>query len=316
MNLHFCCPTCGADLRVDPLVASMVSCPGCGEPIRVPRKPHPVEATELSQLLSRLARVRARLGLLLLRFSLMFGSVAALFFSIRVMIKLVLDRNPDIAEPAWMPAVIVLLASAWCIFSGFGCWLRFRGYRKMRAAAALVGVEGWASAAMWGSLFAMIGTVAMWPALVGRPYLELRAEGLATVMFGLATGLVGLLLEFSVLAVLHRFLWESAGWQAANRTGQYAVTCVFSTVAALASFIAGGLGIIAIAGGVAAQRAPNDPLPEIAVEYRLVGLAVLACVIACVGWCRWRYGQLLRSTGEALAKSQPEPQAVPQPEET
>ena len=45
MALLFCCPVCGSNLRVPRSAAvATVACPGCREPIHVPRHTHPAEA--------------------------------------------------------------------------------------------------------------------------------------------------------------------------------------------------------------------------------------------------------------------------------
>ena len=63
MTLVFCCPTCGATLRVPPAATpSAVACPQCGDAIRVPRAAHPVEAGEDVSAVSPEAAVRARAG--------------------------------------------------------------------------------------------------------------------------------------------------------------------------------------------------------------------------------------------------------------
>ena len=126
--------------------------------------------------------------------------------------------------------------------------------------------------------------------MIGRPTLVMPAEMVGLVLFGLVVGIVGIALEFAFLAFLYRLLWERAGWQTANRPGQYAVTFVFTIVAALGVLGLGAMVAVALSG----VRAIFDP------AMKVVGIAVLIGLAICLGWGALRYAQLLRISRQCL----------------
>ena len=309
MATVFCCPSCGTNLRVNPATALLVSCPSCGEAVRVPRAPHPVESgpSEDTFPTSRLLLVRK--GLFRLRLSLASFFIAGGFAISAVMVKLLALRLEE-TPPEWLAYMVFGLTVGWVALAGLGCWLRYRGYHLCNSAAAVVGVEGWGTTAMWGTLFSMLGVVSLGPCLLGRPFLPLPVMWLAIVLIGLVFGVFGLLLEFSFLTVLHRLFWEVSGWQAASRTGQYVVSFVFSVVGGLGCLCVGGLMMVLFAGGQAAVVEGMPKRLELTFELRLIGLATLATAWSCVMWATWRYQQLIVALQRVLA----EPSTIDHPE--
>lgn len=298
MGLLFCCPSCGANLRVPAEVAPIVSCPGCGEPIRVPQHPHPVETNPADSALPPVALTSARSGLHQLLLSLGLSTVALSVALSAFGVRLVVGKPMLDVYPVWFPITVVTLASLWVTFALIACAWRRIGYTRCRPLAAELGVEAWARASAVGSLLVAIGAIAVIPWLVGRPVLHLSPELLALVLAGLTCGLVGLGIEFAFLTVLHRLLWETAGWQVANGTSRYTMHFVFAVVAGMGSVCLGTMSAVMVGGDRAHPAVP------------WIGGAVLAVVAGCVLWTMGRYGRLLMAALHALDQPAPQPPKV------
>ena len=295
MGLSFCCPSCGATLRVTAATAPLISCPGCGEPIRVPRRPHPVESRPDDSPVSPAALFAAAAGVRRLRVSLLLFAVALGFAASALAVRVANAPLVPGAIPDWIPAVTFTLTVGWAAAGWVGCWARHSGYALCRPAAAAVGVEAWAKAAAAGTWLCGVGILAAGVMLIGLP----RAMLAAGVLIGLTVGLFGVALEFAILTVWHRLLWETAGWRAANAAGRYTLDFVFAAVAAMGCLCLGGMTAIGVAGGH--ERVPG----ELPAAVKWVFAATLAGVAGCVGWTLVRYARLLAATLRALR--QPEP---------
>lgn len=307
MGLSFCCPACGAALRVNPDTAVLVSCPGCGEPIRVPRRPHPVEATADAPLFASAAATSAVVGFRRLTASayLFAAAVALALTAVGVRVAV---AGPPAAAPWWGPAVVVTLAVGWGGLGLTGCGLRYRGYTLVRPAAAAVDTAPWAKAAAAGTGLSAVGVVAVAAWLVGRSVGPVPTELVAVVLIGLVCGLVGLAVEFAFLTVVHRLLWEAAGWQAASHTGRYTLSFVFTAVAAMGSVSLGGMVAVIAFGGREREPGPLAVPPEV----KWVAVAVLAALAGCAVWVVIQYVRLLTATRRAMAQPEPYPPPVPQ----
>jgi hypothetical protein len=139
---------------------------------------------------------------------------------------------------------------------------------------------------------------------LGGPLKVFPAEAIAVVFIGLMCGGIGIALEFAFLTVLHRLLWETAGWQAANRTSTYTMDFVFTAVVGMGSICLGGMTVILVFGGQ--PRPEAGPVAVLPVEVKWVAAAVLVALVLCVTWVIGRYTRLLQATIQAI--SQPEPQ--------
>ena len=306
MGLLFCCPTCGAALRVSPAAASLVSCPGCGEPIRVPRRPHPLEAATDTPALPDGVRAAALGGVRRLLASLLLfaagGAAVLSSCALRVLF------TPPTAEeyPPWLPPVQLALAGGWLLVGLGGCGLRCAGYAACHPAARHFGLTHWRKAATVGSWLAAVGVVAMVPGVVGRPLLALPLPlpAAGVMLVGLACGLTGAVLEFAILVVLNRLLWETAGWQAAAATGRYAVAFVFGVVAAVGSVCVGAMAVVLTYGG--SELAARPPAGFSAEARGIAGLVLLA-IGGCGGYLAWRFARLLWQTRAALLLPEPTP---------
>lgn len=305
MGLLFCCPECGANLRVTRSAAvSTVACPGCNEPIRVPRTPHPAESAFDTPAVRAVDANRARAGLSRLKLSLsLFATCIAIALAIITLRAAVGERPPEIT-PAWVPFATSSLTAILVSLGLLGCWFRVRGYLQCRRAGADVGVEFWMRLAAAGAIFTGIGELSTAPWFLGMPLRSLPSEAAAFVLVGLLCGVIGIVMEFAFLSALHRLLWETSGWQAANKAGNYAITFVFAAVSAMATVSAGYMIVILSAGGKPGQMAPDPVINPLAVEIRIVSIMVLAGLTSITALVCWRYGRLLSLTRRALATPQ------------
>lgn len=300
MSLFFCCPSCGAGLRVNPAAAVLVSCPGCGELVRVPRLPHPREAAADPPTLPRPVRDRVSRGLASLSVSVWVFVSAAACLAVSFTLRVVVGHLPADGYPLWLPPLQVTLACWWFVSACVGCGLRVRGYLLCRRAAEAYTLGPWATAAAVGAGLAVVGVVAMVPGVVGRPVLAVPVPAAGVLLVGLTTGLIGVLLEFAFMPVLNRFLWETAGWQAASETGRYAVAFVFGLVGVMGALCLGLAALVLTAGG----RDMNPAPPEVSVQAKVIAVAVILTACGIGGWLTWRFARLLRLARQAVNTSE------------
>ena len=304
MGLLFCCPSCGAELRVNPTAAVLVSCPGCGEPIRVPRRPHPREAATDAPALPPDVRAQVSRGLLLLSTSVWVFLTAAGSVAVSFLLRVTIGRHSLDEYPAWLPPVQVALAGWWFALACGGCACRVRGYLLCRPAANRYGFGPWVVVAAVGAGLAAVGVLVIVPLVIGRPVIELPPTGAGFLLVGLSAGLIGVLLEFAFMPVLHRVLWETAGWQAASHTGRYAVAFVFAMVAVMAALCLGVVALVLTAGGREAVAV------GVSVQAKAVAVVVSLAVCTVGGWITWRFLRLLQLARRSV--NQPEP-TTPEP---
>ncbi len=302
MGLLFCCPSCGTDLRVNPSAAVLVSCPGCGEAVRVPRRPHPREAATDTPTLPPHLREAVAGGLGLLRLSMWAFATAAPCVAVSFLLRVTIG-HPD-EYPSWLPPVQVALGVWWLVFAGGGCVLRLRGYLRCRAAGDRYALGGWVKVAAVGAGLSAAGVLAVVPLVLGRPFITLLPPAAGGfILIGLSAGLIGVLLEFAILSVLNRLLWETAGWQVSAHTGRYAVAVVFGAVAVMACLCLGVVALMLSAGG----RDVTTDAAGVSVPAKVIAAVVILAVSGIGGWLTWRFARLLRLTREAV--TQPEPTA-------
>lgn len=301
--LVFCCPTCGATLRV-PAAArpSAVACPQCGEAVRVPRRPHPLETGEDVSTVSPRAARRARAGTGYLSASVVLFALGSIFLLSSLTLRLaVASRSAEV--PVWVTALILAALGGGAACGVAGGLLRAVGYSFFRDALAPLGLDGWCRAAAAGGLLSAFGVACITPRVLGPALPPLLA---AVLLVGVTCGLLGTILEFAFLPALHRLLADTAGWRAAARTNSYAVSFVFTVVSSMA-VLGGGLVVTVLAFGGRANQpgALITPPPEVraAVALTLSALTVLVALI-CL-----RYARLLSHTRRALTPPQPYPDA-------
>lgn len=298
MGLLFCCPSCGAELRVNPAQAVLVSCPGCGEPVRVPRRPHPREAATDTPPFPADIRTRLSAGLSLLTASLWAFAAAGVSLAAAFLLRVAVGPHPADGFPNWLPAVQLSLAGWWLLTGTAGCLCRVTGYLRCRLDADRFALRPWATAAAAGATLALVGVLAVVPAIVGRPVLDVPVAGSGLILIGMSAGSLGVLLEFAFLPVLHRVLWEAAGWHAANQTSRFVVAFVFGMVAVMAALCLGVMALVLTAG-------PGDGPDDVSPHAKGIALVVIVAVGVISGWMAWRFGRLLRLTRSAVDHPEP-----------
>lgn len=303
MGLLFCCPSCGADLRVNPASAVLVSCPGCGEPVRVPRRPHPNEAATDAPILPQPLRHGVGRGLGLLSVSVWAFTTAAACVAASFLLRVAVGHPSPDDYPGWLPTVQVALSVGWFVCGWGGCLCRLGGYLRCRQAAGRYALDGWVVAAAVGAGLSAVGVTAVVPLVIGRPMLVLPPTAAGFLLIGLSAGLVGVLLEFAFLMVVNRLLWETAGWQAATHTGRYAVAVVFGMVAVMGSLCLGVVALVLTAGG----RDVNTDAAGVSVPAKVIAVLVILAVSGISGWLTWRFARLLRLTRQAIDQPEPTP---------
>lgn len=303
MGLLFCCPSCGADLRVNPVSALLVSCPSCGEPIRVPRRPHPREAATDTPTLPAVVRNQVSRGLNLLSISVWAFVSAAGCVAASFLLRVTVGHPLPAEYPTWLPAVHVTLAAAWFLLACGGCACRVWGYLCCRPAADRYALAPWATAAAVGAGMTAAGALAVVPAIIGRPTITLPPVGAGFFLLGLSAGLFGVVLEFAFFPLLHRLLWETAGWQAADQTGRYVVAFVFGMVAVMGTLCLGMMAVVLTAGG----REMTADAAGVSVQAKAVAVVVILSVCGIGGWLTWRFLRLLRMTRYAINQPEPSP---------
>jgi hypothetical protein len=281
-----CCPECGGPLRVSFADGgSIVGCHRCGEAVRVPARPHPVETPdEAPSPIPLLAARQAARGVRLLQASL------ALFALEHVLLAGVVVGLVSVSGPAGLfsPAPgwwlgLVLGIDLGLVFAR--TVVRWAGYRRCEPAAAAVGAAGFLRWARWAPVLRLagyLGVVLPW-ALGLRPA-ELRTVAPLAVL----AWSVGGVLEFVAVAAWGRLLAALGDRDSATRTARYAVL-----VGVLVAAVAVGLMLVRVTAVVLSRRAgagnpsadwsdlPADAWPVVA------GLAVVAAALTAVAWASY-----------------------------
>lgn len=270
-----CCPECGGVLRVSFADGgSIVGCHRCGEAVRVPVRPHPVETPtdSLSPLPASVAR-QAASGVRLLQVSLVLFPIEHLFTA-TVLTLLWVGRYPALLGLALGLDVGLLITRT---------VVRWAGYRRCESAAAIVGADGWLRWARWAPVVRLAGYLAaVGPWAIGGQAIDLRAIApLATLAWS-----VGGVLEFVAVAAWGRLLTILGDRYAVNRTARYAVL-----VSVMVAVVAAGLVVVRVVAVIADRRVnPNRQLPAGWAELpadalpAVAGLMVLTGSLAAVAW--------------------------------
>jgi hypothetical protein len=292
-------------------MASVVACPSCGEAIRVPHHPHPNESfTLLESPFSPPAIASVQQGLLALLRSLRIFFVALLVCAVLLGLRLFV-LNPPHAPDGWAQLGIIVLSMCWGSLALYASWLRYCGYRACKLAGAALGVGGYSGIAAKGALFSALGSTSLVPILIGRPIIELPVVVFSLVLIGLVAGGFGLVLEFTFLPMLHRFLWEHEGQHVAQKTDRYLFTVVLAVLGSLFCTMFGGLLIVTLVQAQSASLPPGTPV-NITMQLRLIGLAVVTAVTLVTLWPIFRYANILEQALRSFTRSdRPTPHGAP-----
>lgn len=309
--VRFHCSGCGAGLRAARADAgTAVDCFVCGEPVRVPRRPHPLEGdAEDTPLVPPAAAAEAAAGVRVLLWSLaltvagyaVVGAAVALWAAssgpAAVFAREFGALRPVILAALFVDLLTVLTAAA----------LRWVGYRRCDPAAVAVRAGVWLGAARSGVLIRAVGYVlAVLPWLGGRSLVDTPVVVAALAEAGLLTATVGAGLEFGVLALWSRLLTESGGRAAARRVAGYAVTVGVAVVAtANAVCLAGMMTVMTLRRTAPPPHPPGPPrrldLAAVPDEGWYAVLAVLAVTTGFGAVLCVRYYRILTAVRAGLA---------------
>ena len=299
------CPGCGAALRVAFADGgAALGCHRCGEAVRVPARPHPVETpADLHPVLPAAVARRAARGVRLLQLSLGLFAVEHLLLVGAVAWWVTVAGPAGVANRRWadLGPVIPLLLGLDLGLMLVRAGARTLGYWRCEPAAAAVGALPWVRWAKWAPglrLVGFVGTFGPWAwgvPFAGLPAFVQALSGLASVVW--TTGAV---LEFGVLAAWGRLLVALGDHYAAGRAARY----VLGVVGGVA-LIGVGLMMTRLAAFHTARRA--DPLHRPRLDLldvqpdalpAFAGLGLVACGVVGVLWLH--YFRLLAALRERL----------------
>ena len=300
-----CCPECGGPLRVAFADGgSIIGCHRCGEAVRVPARPHPVETPdEAPSLLPPHATRQAVRGVRLLQVSLLLFAVehVLLVGSFAVWIWLV---GPAAVVGRDLGPLAVWLAFAVGLDAGLMAArtrIRWLGYRRCEPAAAAVGAAGWVRSARWAPVLRLVGYAGTFgPWVAGVPFNQIPPWGQALSAVATVLWFTGAVLEFAAVAAWGRLLAALGARHEAGRAVRYAVGVLGGLVV-----LTVGLSLVQMTAVTAARRA--DPLsrPRLALgdfpadaAPAVYGLALVACGVVAVLWLQ--YARLLAELRQRL----------------
>lgn len=278
-----CCPECGGPLRVSFAEGgSIVGCHRCGEAVRVPARPHPVETpADAPSAVPLLAARQAARGVRLLQVSLGLFAVEHLLAA-GVAVVLVAQSGPaGLLAPTlgwWLGLVLgVDLGLVFCRTAA-----RWAGYRRCELAARAVGADGFLRWARWAPVVRLAGYLGvMLPWAIGLRPADLRTVApLAALAWS-----VGGVLEFVAMVAWGKLLAGLGDRYAATRTARYAIL-----VGVMVAAVAAGLMLVRVTAVVLSRRAgvgnPSPHWADLPAEAwpAVGGLAVVAGGLAAVAW--------------------------------
>jgi hypothetical protein len=290
--VRFCCPGCGAGLRAPRADAgTALECHLCGEHVRVPRRPHPVECpADDAPLVPHPAAAAARSGLRLLTFGLVI--LAAEFVVLVAALVVVAINGPD-RTPLVVAGAIVLALEAG------RAGLKWLGYRRCEPAADALQSAGWLTAARYAAVVFAIGFIGMVaPWLTGATPTESGPAG-AVAAVGQVAWMLATVAEFLVLLAWFRLLNELDGPAAARRVSVYTATFAFAVLT-----VAAGVCLATLLTAAALGRPPEPPhlLGDLPPEglYALGGVVVLIAAFAVI--LGWQYYRILTAIRSGLSR--------------
>jgi hypothetical protein len=291
-SVRFCCPECGAGLRAPRADAgTALECHLCGEQVRVPRRPHPVECpSDDAPLVPPAEAAAARSGCRLLTLGLV-ALVAEYAVLVAALIAWALSGHPAILIAAGV--IDLALVTLRTGLKWFGC-------RRCEPAADVVQAAGWLTAARYAAVVRTAGYAGWFtPMLLGARPNESAAAGAAAAV-GQVAWLLGTVGEFAVLLTWFRLLGELGGPNAARRVTVYTVTFAFAVLT-----VAAGVCLAILLTAAAQGRARPEPprgLADLPPEgwYGLGGVVALVTAFAVV--LGWQYYRILTATRSGMAR--------------
>jgi hypothetical protein len=308
VSVGFCCPECGAGLtapRAD--AGTVLDCHRCGEHVRVPHQPHPVESSADAPLVHGQALRRAKTGSGLLLLSL---AIFLIEFSVNAAAVgyWMATSGPSAYFTRDAGELRELLLAAWIVdlvlFLGRNA-IRWIGYRLCEPAAGAVGAAGWMRAARHATLTrALAYPLVVLPWFLGEPLNETPMLVQGVWLVGTFAWLGGVGLEFAALFAWYRLLVELSGPAAARRVTVYAFS---SGLALFTSALAAAVVWLTLwfqqgerHGGPGGSGRAFDPTAVTSGEWYLAGgLFLLISVLGSI--LMTQYARLLLTLRSGLA---------------
>lgn len=306
VSVGFCCPECGAGLtapRAD--AGTVLDCHRCGEHVRVPRQPHPVESANDAPLVAGPAAQQAHLGAGLLLLSLVIflvefavNTAAVGYWMATAGPAVYFTRDTgDLREfllAVWFADLVLFLARNAA---------RWVGYRLCEPAGGAVRADRWVRGARHAALIrALAYPLVVVPWLLGLTLVETPLPLQVLTLVGWCGWLVGVGWEFVILFAWHRLLTELGGPAAAGRVTRYALTTGLALVASSLAVAAVTVTLYLLQRG--RQQGPSgqaiDPTVVTAGEWYLAGgLFALISLMGAV--LLTQYARLLLALRSGLA---------------
>ncbi len=289
--VRFCCPECGAGRRAPRADAgTALECHICGELVRVPRRPHPVECPpDDAPLVPPSAAAAARSGfrLLTLGLAILVVEYAALAAALLAWALVGPDRTILLVAGAIDLSLVAVRVG-----------LKWLGYRRCERAADEVQAAGWVTTARYAAVIRAAGYAMMVaPLLLGISPDEAGSAG-AVVAIGQVAWMLGTVAEFAVLLAWFRLLGELGGPAAARRVTVYVATFALAVLTVAAAVCLATLLTAAVRG----RDQPPHGLTGVPPEgwYALGGVVALAAAFAVV--LGWQYYRILAAARSELTR--------------
>ena len=303
-----CCPECGGPLRVAFADGgSIVGCHRCGEAVRVPARPHPVETPDDAPALLPPAAARLAVrGVRLLQVSLALFAVEHALLVGTFALWVVAVGPTEVLNRTLGPAA-VWLALALGLDAGLVAartLVRWEGYRLCEPVAEAVGAAGWVRSARWAPLLRLVGYAGVFgPWAAGVPFADLPAWAQSLRVVATVSWMTGAVLEFGAVAAWGKLLAAAGDRHEAGRAVRYVVGVVGGLVVLTVGLTLVQMTVITAArradplhqGRVALADLPADAAPAV------YGLVLVACGVVGVLWLQYArlLGDLRRRLREA-----------------
>jgi hypothetical protein len=287
-----------------------IECHLCGEQVRVPRRPHPVESIaddDPPVPLTAAAAARTGTQLLVLSLAVAVAEYAALAVAVAGWASLQ-ARGPE-ADAGELRAVLVAAWAIDLVLLAVRVGLKWVGYRRCEPAAEAVQANGWVAAARFAALGRAIGYAGMVTPWLLAPGPDPGVPLLAVAVAGRVVWLLGAVAEFAVLVAWSRLLTVVGGTDAARRVAVYAVTFAVAMLTVAFGVCLAGL-VTAAAGGPPGQvpRPPHGGPPRLNLDALpaegRIAFAAVAAVTAAFGVVLvWQYLRVLTAVRAGLTRA-------------